>query len=386
MDAGIRERVMSRDQETGGRPGVMHIISSMSMGGAEQLLLSVLPELNRGYRAMLCCIRERGELASRLEERGVPVIEYRFRSRLHPWSLYGLSRLMVRSGVRLIHANMYRPHVSGILSGWLGGIPARISTVHTVNQWDSPRQVRMDRLVSGLCTRIVAVSEEVKRNYCRVTGVREEKVRVIYNGVDTDRFSPGEPSPELYDSLNLEHGTRILGTVGRLIGDKGHRLFLEAAIGVLREDPGLRILVIGDGPLRGELEHFVESQGIRDRVVFTGMRDDIPDLVRICTALIFPSYREGLSLALLEAMACGKAVIASDVGGNPEVIVSGESGFLFPSGDREALASYMKQLLNRDMATSTGNLARKRVLEHFSIRTHVEKTAGLYRECLTLMN
>jgi glycosyltransferase involved in cell wall biosynthesis len=278
---------------------------------------------------------------------------------------------------------MYRPHVSGIMSALIAGVPIRISNVHNLDQWDSIRQIWTDRTVARFCTAIIAVSGAVLSNYTKQTGTPKSKCRIIYNGVDTDRFYPMEPDEAVYRSVDLHRDDCVLGTIGRLVEAKDHLLFLESAVEIVKSYPSVKFLIVGDGPRMESLNLFVRENGLEGNVVFTGFRGDVPQLIQICHALVFPSRREGFSNALLESMACGKPVIATSVGGNPEAIINNKTGILIRSGDTENLVAGCMQLIqNPEFSREMGRSAREHVLQHFSLKTMVRKTRELYVELL----
>ena len=247
--------------------------------------------------------------------------------------------------VALIHAHEF----SAILCGWvvamLAGVPL-VATVHGKNYfWEKLRRRVTYRLVSRQGT-IVAVSQDLKQFICDRVGVQEQRVEVIYNGVAPAQMITDEEAQACKTELGISGCYPVLGVVGSLYPVKGHRFLLEALPEILRRWPKAQLLVIGRGELDVVLKEQVEQLAIGANVHFLGMRQDVPRLLSLMDVFVLPSLSEGLSLALLEAMASGKPVVATRVGGNPELIDHGRTGLLVQSEDAKDLAANLLTLLS----------------------------------------
>ena len=254
-------------------------------------------------------------------------------------------RLLRKEQVGLIHAHEF----SAILCGWivatLAGVPF-VATVHGKNYfWEKLRRRMAYRLVSRHGT-MVAVSQDLKQFICDKVGVAQNRVQVIYNGVASAQMITDEEAQKCKAELGISGCYPVLGVVGSLYPVKGHRFLLEAMPEVLRRWPKAQLLVIGRGELEVALKEQVERLAIGANVHFLGMRQDVPRLLSVLDVFVLPSLSEGLSLALLEAMASGKPVVATRVGGNPELIDHGRTGFLVQSEDAKDLAANLLKLLN----------------------------------------
>jgi glycosyltransferase involved in cell wall biosynthesis len=208
---------------------------------------------------------------------------------------------------------------------------------------------------------------------------------VITNGIDVDAFTPAAPGvvSAAARALGLE-GWHVVGTVGHLHPIKGHRHLLDAARVVSAKWPRTKFLFVGDGPLDHELRSIAAAHGIADHVVFTGFRDDVATLLGLMDVFVLPSLDEGMSHALLEAMAFGKPVIATAVGGNREVIDAEHTGLLVPTGDPDALSRAVLGLLeDPERAARLGNAARVAVHARFSDRRMAEEYFAVYGRLLT---
>ena len=294
--------------------------------------------------------------------------------------------LLRREQVVLIHAHEF----SAILCGWivamLAGVPF-VATVHGKNYFGEKLRRRVVyRLVSRRDT-IVAVSQDLKRFICEKVGIPETRVEVIYNGVAPAQMITDEETQKCKAELGISGCYPVLGVVGSLYPVKGHRFLLEAMPEILGRWPKAHLLVIGRGELEIALKEQVEQLAIGANVRFLGMRQDVPRLLSLMDVFVLPSLSEGLSIALLEAMASGKPVVATRVGGNPELVDHGRTGFLVQSEDAKELAANLLKLLS-DSGTMQqfGRQAAERVQQYFSMGQMVDRYKDLYIQSLNVHN
>ena len=204
---------------------------------------------------------------------------------------------------------------------------------------------------------------------------------VIPNGRDLTRFTSGTHRDAVRAELALGQDTPVVGVVGRLETQKGHVYLLEAWTEVIRARPDARLLVVGEGSLRGELARQARDAHIAESVIFTGFRSDVPRLLDTVDVLALPSLHEGMPLTVIEAAAAGRPVVATAVDGTPEVVRDGETGYLVPPADPAALAKALLAVLgDADAARRMGREAHRWARERFDIGAHVEATARVYRE------
>ncbi len=227
---------------------------------------------------------------------------------------------------------------------------------------------------------LIAVSRAIEHKL-----VDEERtqtpVRLIYNGVDLSRYDRQEPCCTLPDEYGLEPGAELVGVVARLEPEKGHPTLIEAWPMVLRARPSAYLLIVGEGSRREALEDQARDLGITDRVVFTGRRDDIPAVTAALDVAVLPSYREAQGLTVLEAMALSRPVVASNVGGIPEMITDGATGLLVPPRDAPALAAAITRLLSdHPLADMIARAGHDLVHERFCIELMVSKIQTIYDE------
>lgn len=291
-----------------------------------------------------------------------------------------LVRLLRAERPSVLHANMVWPLAckTGLLAGRLAGVPAVVCTEHCLVNVRSRREIRLQQLLSVAVDRYVTVSEYVAGGLREHFGLPERKIRVVRNGICVARFERPS-SPALREQLCAGAGRRVVLTVARLDPGKGHRYLLSAAAQV----PDALFVLAGEGPERAALEQQARQLGIEDRVVFLGQREDVPELLASCDLFVLPSLNEGLPLSILEAMAAGRPVLATDVGGVGETVVAGETALLVPPRDPEGLARAMRAVLDDPArARRLGAAGQARARQEFDASGMVARVERIYDEVL----
>jgi glycosyltransferase involved in cell wall biosynthesis len=365
---------------------VLHLSTSSGPGGAERMISTLTAALNQDQFRIIVGLFRPGWLQAECEAFGVRTSVMPLAGRFNLQWFRTCLRLLHRERVALIHAHEF----SAILCGWivakLAGVPL-VATVHGKNYfWEKLRRRIAYRLVSRQGTMVV-VSQDLKRFVCDKVGVAEKRVEVICNGVAPAQTVTDEEAQKCKADLGILGCYPLLGVVGSLYPVKGHRFLLEAMPEILRRWPKARLLVIGRGELEVALKEQVEQLAIGANVHFLGMRQDVPKLLSVLDVFVLPSLSEGLSLALLEAMSYGKPVVATLVGGNPELIDHGRSGFLVqPEDARDLAANLVKLLSDPGMMRQFGRQAAERVRQHFSMGQMVDRYRDLYARSLSVHN
>lgn len=333
------------------------------------------------YRAILCLFRP-GWLQERSESCGIRTFVLPTHGMTDwRWAIQ-FKRLLRQERVDLIHAHEFDANVQGTFVAALSGIPL-VATVHGKNYyWERLRRRLAYRWVSRRAT-MVAVSEDLKRFIVEKVGISSSCVKVLYNGVGLlPQCDPSEVD-ECRKELSLPGDHQIVGVVGNLYPVKGHQYLIEAIPAVLKECPNTSFVFAGRGQLESELKAQVHRLGLEGKVFFLGLRQDIPRILAMLDVFVLPSLSEGLSMAILEAMIVGKPVVATRVGGNPELVLDGETGFLVPPRDSQALVSSLVGLLtDKQRATQFAEKGKRRAEGQFSLQTMVCAYQSLYDECL----
>lgn len=355
------------------RIGVVHLLLTMDVGGLERVALDLVRRSDPDrFDARIICLRAPGELAPLAQSLGVPVEALGARR-----GLDGLARLVRRLRhlrPAVLHTHNPGPHRVGVVARRLGGVPVLVHTKHGRNFPLNRRAVAVNRRLSLLSDRVVAVSEDAADVARRVEGVPAAKVCVIQNGIE-----PGEPLTSSTWQSWVPRGI----TVARLDPVKDQPTMLRAVRRVVDACPEFQLDIVGDGPERAALETLSRELQIDQHVRFLGYRTDVEDLLRRPAVFLLSSVSEGISLTLLEAMAAGLPAVATDVGGNREVVVDGLTGALVSTRDPGALAEEILRFVQDPArARAFGAAGRARVEQHFDLRLTVERYEALYSRLL----
>jgi glycosyltransferase involved in cell wall biosynthesis len=364
---------------------ILHVISRLPVGGVEKLILGVIRNYDRRrFRPCVCSLSDRGEIGAEIEKAGVEVICLgRLGHRFSPAMVMEIRDIIREKDISVVRTDQYHANLYGRLGAYLAGAPCVVATVHNVYTRDKKLHRRLiNRALSRATDRVVAVSEAVKRDVVRYDSVPEEKVSVIYNGIETGLY-PGLGRSTARAGLGIDPGAPVAGVVGRLVAQKGHRYLIKAVSEVKERLPGLVLLIVGDGPLKAELQGYAASLGLTGPdVIFTGARMDVPELLSAMDVFVFPSLWEGLGNALIEAMAARLPIIASDIAPVREVMPSAGIGALVPPGDHKAIAAKLELILkDRALASSLGRNAMERAAG-FSIEACTAAYMRLYDDIL----
>jgi glycosyltransferase involved in cell wall biosynthesis len=346
---------------------VLVITGNAIVGGMESAVRGLCERLPRGAFELFALVPFESAFTQALRACGVRVHVAPIGERLRWHAIQYAASLVREHDVDVIHAHLPAAHVVAALAGSVTHTPV-LTTIHAMHlsMWD----LEVHRLAA---THLCFVSEAA-RAHALAVGVLPARMSVIRNGVDTARFTPraaarGPSAPP------------VIGFVGRLSPEKNPALFLRAAARIRARMPRARFVVVGDGPLRGELEALASTLAIRDAVAFDGECTDMPVRYRALDLMLLTSWHEGTPLALLEAMASGVPVVSTDVGGVAELIVSDATGALVPPGDDAQMAERACELLGSPGTLATmGERAREHVRVHFSIDEQVRATAALLHE------
>lgn len=362
---------------------ILQLITRLPVGGAERLIVDIVRGLDpKRFEPLVCCIQDKGALAPEVEAAGIPLFCLdRMRSkRFDVRAVQDLTRLLRQERVSLVQSHLYHANLYGRLAGWRAKVPV-IATVH--NSYTRPKLHRrlINRLLARTSARVIAVSEDVQRDLMRYDGVPFSKIVTINNGVDVRRIDTSLNRQQARERLGIEPGVLAVGCVARLEEQKGHRYLLQA-VPLLREF-SLRVFFVGEGRLRGRLEEQAAKLGIADSVAFLGTRHDIAEILKAMDLFVAPSLWEGLSVALLEAMAAGLPVIASDVGGVSQVLGIDQYGVRVPPSNAQALADAITTL-GRDAQRrmSLGARGQQHVRENFSLEAMMRELTAVYQEAV----
>jgi glycosyltransferase involved in cell wall biosynthesis len=369
---------------------VLQVTHGAVWGGGERHILSLLEAFRDREQKLSLAVFTDGRLARQARRLGtdVTVIPKRFRG--DPAPLWGLIRWIRRSGVDLVHTHM----LSGNMYGRVAARLARTRLVTTLHYIDPqalpflhPFLQRLffdsDIRLSAICDRIITTSEHMRRELLS-RGMNESKLVSILNGINPEMIDiPAGTRERLRKEFSLSADATVVGMAARLVPVKNFTSYLDAARMLLQQGLDATFMVIGDGPLRADLEAHARVLGIADRVIFTGFRDDIMELMSMIDLAVLSSNSETSAYGVSEAMAMGKPVVATAVGGVPELIEHGRSGWLCKPGDASALADGIRDVLSdHELANRLSVEAKRTVRERLSLDRMADELLLAYQAAM----
>jgi glycosyltransferase involved in cell wall biosynthesis len=370
---------------------LLKIVPTLLCGGTENQAITLARSLHeQGFSLEVACLRRIGPFIKELSDRGIPLFDYPipgFYSFAAVSQMAKFARRMAKQRTDVMHAYSFYGNVFGILPSRLAGTPVVIASIRDQAAYLTPMQKRVQRFVCRFADCVLVNAEAVK-DWLASEGYDPAKIVVIPNGVELDRFSE-RPDPErVRRELGIAAGSQVVMVVSRLTRQKGLEQFLEAAQILAPRFPDARFVIVGyANPAEQEYEDVLkaltEGLGLSDRVIFTGLRQDVPALLAGATVSVMPSLNEALSNVLLESMAAGAPTVATRVGGTPEAIVDGVTGLIVEPGDATALAAAVARLLNDPaLARRLGDASRKAIVDGYSVEKMVRATESLYLDLL----
>ena len=361
----------------------MQLVLSLSPGGTERLVIEICRRLAGRADSMVCCLDEPGGWAAELEALHVPVVALRRQPGFQPLLAVQIARLMKANDIDVVHCHHYSPYVYGLIASRLANVRL-VFTEHGRLSDAAPSRKRrlVNPWLSMLGGRVCAVSADLKQHMV-AEGFPARRVQVVYNGIDPGHRPTSIGRHAARETLGVPRDAFVTGTVGRLDPVKNLTAMLRAHALLIENHPDTRAVIVGDGPERGALEALAAELGIADSVLFTGYRSDVRALMAAFDVYLNTSTYEGVSLTILEAMAASLPVIASPVGGNPEVVIDQETGLLVPAGARAIADAISLLWLDPRRRGLMGDAGRHRVIRHFSIGRMVDDYASAYHLAVT---
>lgn len=369
---------------------ILHVITSINRGGAEnQLMYLVRLQRAAGHEVMVAYLREEGEWRDEMEGLGILVVDLDMRARRVLRSAYRLRR-EIRSFVPdIVNAHLQPAELCArlaLLGTSRSSLPLVITKHNRKIFGRLPGQGMLARWTARRASAVISVSESVKALSDQI-GISSSAGRsvTIHNAIDLAPYDgrSRERSRELRRTWGIPDQEVVIGTAGRLLPVKAFHVLMKAfAAYSKRAKHGARLVIVGRGPLRGELERLARSLEIEEKVIFPGFREDIPVVMGAFDVFALTSNSEGFPVAVMEAMAAGKPVVATRVGGVPELVLDGETGKLVPPCDPEAVTSalaFFDEAANRQAFAAAG---RRRVLSEYSLERMLRETMAVYQECL----
>jgi len=364
---------------------VVHLLFSLARGGLERVVVDLVSSLDRQhFLPLVCTLTPGGVLAQELRDKGIPLLELSGCKSVFDLSVVRtLCRYLRDNRVTIVHTHNRGPNLYGAVAARLARVPVVVHTRHGINRPHDRKAVLMNRVAGLLADRVVAVSQDARRVAIQFERMDPAKIITIHNGIRLELFMDRSPRETIRQTLGFGPNELLVGHVGRLAAAKDHVTILQAFKLVADKEKSARLVLVGDGELRANVAGMIRELGLEKVVTLLGDRRDVPDLMTAFDLFILPSTTEGISITLLEAMAAGLAVVATTVGGNPEVVVDGETGILGPAQEPAWLANAIVTLLRAPAQRfQMGAAGRQRVSEHFSLTTMAQEYQRLYKQLL----
>jgi sugar transferase (PEP-CTERM/EpsH1 system associated) len=370
----------------------MHVVNRLVLAGLENMVTSLMLHMREFEQMVSVEVKFTVPTASSenlLESRNISVFHMnRSESRPQRMLPFKYMSLFRRERVDILHTHsgVWR---DAFLGGKMAGVPIHFHTEHGVPVNGSGRKERLTyRILSGLSTQLISVSDDLNEQLISEFQLNPKKLRVICNGIDLNKYAPLSNSERLRTELGIAPGERIIGTVGRIVPLKDHKTLVRAFALVLEQVPRCRLMIVGreETSREGVMEEILEladELGVREKVLFTGERKDVPELLNLMDVFALSSLTEGTSMAILEASATETPVVATKVGGNPKIVKDGKTGFLAPPKNPEIFARKLVEVLkDQNLAEAMGTAGREMVKTQFSIQKMASQYHQLYSSFL----
>jgi sugar transferase (PEP-CTERM/EpsH1 system associated) len=362
---------------------ICYIIGQLRRGGAERQLYELVRGIDRNrFEPIVISLSQGGHWADKIRELNIQVIELERRKNKEFARLWRLIKLIRKIKPKIVHTYLFPANSYGRVAANVCRVPIIIASERSlpeIGKGKTKTMIYIDKILSPFSHAIICNSLRASEVLIKHYSFNPEKVFTVYNGIDVAAISNNG------NNENQKVTTKVVGIVGSLEPVKNHKLFLQIAKIIIDQTSAdsIKFLIVGKGSLRKELEEFAANLGIKDSVIFTGERTDIPELLHTMDVFVLTSQHEGLSNAVMEAMAAGIPVVATDVGGNSELIINDETGFLCLGDDSEAFAERVIYLLNNDdKAKQMGEKGKRKIMNRFRVERMIKETENIY---LTLL-
>lgn len=354
---------------------VLFVVPDLRFGGAERHVATLLPRLDpRRFTASVICIGQEGDLFGEVKEAGLEARALHLGGKRRAGrALAALVAHMRRSRPHVVVVWGYNAEILGRVAALMAGVKHSVVWVHAVAGAEARSSVRVsaDRLLLRWTSGYFGVAEAQRPFITGGLRCPAEKVHIVHNGVEPELFDVEDDRSPLAE-FGIDESDAVVGIVAALRSEKDHATLLRAISRVLTRLPRTKVLIVGDGPTRPDLEALCDELGIKGNVRFAGSRGDVARLLRAIDVVVLCSTTECFPLSVLEAMACARPVVCTDVGGIGEMVDDGVAGYLVPAGDSEQLAARLVEVLSdRELARRMGQAGRERVESEFTLKQSV---------------
>jgi len=364
----------------------------LSPGGAEQLMPTLLNHFDRDrfeFRVCVLQVKRGNPIAKELKDLGIDVDLVQIHRLKDPFNIFRILRYLKSHPPDLIHTQLEFSDILGNLAAKILHKPS-VSTLHTLDtvrnyKFSAPRQKLKWFILRYFCDQIIAVSHKTREHHIKYGRIPEEKIKTIHNGIQLSRFQKHNLTAlDLFKQnykLNPDH--KIITTVAVLREPKGIQFMINALPAILEKHPNVTYLIIGEGSYRAPLQNLIMERKLNEHVIMTGHRTDIPEILALSDLFVLPSLGDALPTVLIEALAAGIPIVATEVGGIPEIIQKGINGLLVPPASSEKLAYACLELIQQgELARKLASEGLKTAYEQFDVRHQVQQLESVYQYLL----
>ena len=359
----------------------MQITHDLAIGGLQQVVVNICRTINRDlFDISVLCLRDLGEFVPEVEKLGIPVFYLpQKKSGTDYLSFLKVAKILREEKIEVIHTHNTQPLVDGTIGALMSGVKTIIHTDHARNFPDKRRYMFAEWLMSHFAYKVVGVSEHTSEDLIKYERISRKKILTIPNGINGNRFSININKQAKRKELGIHGSGPIIGLGVRLTEGKGINYLLQAMPDIIKKFTDITLVIVGDGPAADKLKKQTVELGITRNVLFLGSRLDIPELLKVFDIYVLPSLSEGLPMVLLEAMAAGCPIVATNVGGIPTLIKHGDNGSMVEPKNPQALASEIIKLLSsQELRSQYSKKALKTFQENYSADIMTRKYEQLY--------
>lgn len=362
---------------------VLLVIDNLGRGGAQQQVMEFLRNVDRyAFGVTIVSLdKTKGDYRDQIKKCGFEVYELGHRGLINFKTLFCLIKLVRQVRPDIVHTYLYASDFYGRIAARLAGVRVIISSIRNLHVWKKRHHILADHLLARVTDAIIINAEALRDFVVRKEKIDTRKIITIYNGIDLTRFEGLVDPAKVKAELGIPVGGLLVGMVGRFARQKDYRNFLSAAVSILKTREDVFFVVVGEGETRQDLM----KEFKHPKVIFTGQRTDIPSLINAMNLCVLSTFFEGCPNVIMEYMACSKPVIASNVGGCPELVQDGSTGYIVPLDNPDALAQKMNILLDdSQLREKFGINGRKRIEEGFTVGKMVHSIENIYRDTYRL--
>ena len=364
---------------------VMQVITDLNIGGMQRVVVDLCSKVDPSrFKMSVCCLEEFGQNFTEVVRIGIPVFLIKKNSGLDYFLPFRLRKLFLDQNIKIVHTHTENPFFYGTIGAKLGRVPIIIHTDHARGIYPrAQKEMISEWILSWFVDQIVAVSSGVKSDLVKYEHINPDKILVINNGIDGEKYRIDIDREKKKTELGIDNNKAVIGTTVRLAEQKGICYLIEAARFLNEEFDDFIVIIVGDGKCREDLKKQARDYGLEKKVIFTGFRTDVPEIMQIIDIYVLPSIWEGHPLVLLEAMASRKPIVATDIFGNRDAVENEHTGFLVsPRNPKELANALIKLLEDSALRRKMGAMGYEKFQNQFTLNRTVRNYENLYEECI----